>query len=213
MTLRKVPDAPPASLPTCVVTLARQLSRLPGIGEKSGLRMAIQIATGDPEIATGIEAALTKIRGGLGRCSRCGALAERGDEGWLCSICRDHKRDGRLLCVVGRLPDLLGIERSGAMRGRYFVLGVLLSPLNGIDGDALPMAELKARIADGVEEVILATPTSIDGHATALYLARELRPTGVRVTRLASGIPHGGDLDASDVVTLAQAIQGRTAVE
>lgn len=213
MSLRKNPDPAPAALPPSVVMLARQLSRIPGVGEKSGIRLAILLATGNWEIPEGIAAAINKLHGALGRCKLCGSLAEQGPEGFLCTICGDHKRDPHLLCIVGRLPDLLGIERSGAMRGRYFVLGQLLSPLDGVDSDALPIEELRARIqVDDVREVIIATPTSTDGQATALFLARELRPFGLRITRLASGIPHGGDLEAADVVTVGQAIQGRTTV-
>ncbi|MBM4363623.1 MAG: recombination protein RecR, partial [Deltaproteobacteria bacterium] len=119
-----------------------------------------------------------------------------------------------LLCVVARIQDLLAFERSGALRGRYFVLGRLLSPLDGVGPDDLPLGQLRARVAsDGVREVIVATPPSVDGEATALFLARELTSLGVRVTRIASGVPHGGDLEFSDQITLGRAIAGRRALD
>jgi recombination protein RecR len=128
----------------------------------------------------------------------------------MCRICTDPRRDPSLLCVVARVQDLLAIERSGAMRGRYFVLGRLLSPLDGIGPEELPVEALRARLeADGVREVILATPPSVDGEATALLLSRELGRVGVGVSRIASGVPHGGDLEFADQITLGRAIDGR----
>jgi recombination protein RecR len=131
----------------------------------------------------------------------------------LCAICQDTRRDGRLLCIVHRIQDLIAIERSGAMRGRYFVLGKLLSPLDGIGPDQLPLPRLFQRLReDSVSEVILATPPSVDGEATALLLARELASQAVKVSRIASGVPHGGDLEFADQVTLGRAIDGRRAM-
>jgi recombination protein RecR len=128
----------------------------------------------------------------------------------LCEICRDGKRDPRVLCVVGRVHDLMAIERTGAMRGRYFVLGKLLSPLEGIGPEDLPLPRLVARIRDeGVAELIVATPPSVDGEATALLLKRELAATGVAMTRIASGVPHGGDLEYADPITMGRALAGR----
>src|SRR6185295_14648303 len=129
--------------------------------------------------------------------------------------CRDPRRDASLLCVVARVQDLLAIERSGAMRGRYFVLGKLLSPLEGIGASELPLDALKAAIAGEtpVREVLVATPPSVDGEATALLVARELAALGVNVTRIASGIPHGGDLEFADQITLGRAIAGRRGVD
>ena len=124
------------------------------------------------------------------------------------------RRDQSLLCVVARVQDLLAIERSGAMRGRYFVLGRLLSPLDGVGPDELPLVELGRRIqADAVREVIVATPPSVDGEATALLLARELGKSGIRVSRIASGVPHGGDLEFADQITLGRAIDGRRSID
>ena len=128
----------------------------------------------------------------------------------LCSICRDTKRDPRVLCVVARVQDLLAVERSGAMRGRYFVLGTLLSPLEGIGPDDLPLAALERRLDETAPtEVLVATPPSVDGEATALLLARELGRRPLRISRIASGVPHGGDLEFADQITLGRAIEGR----
>jgi len=147
-------------------------------------------------------------------CERCGHVADRRpDEPTLCSICRDRRRDPALLCVVARVQDLLAIERSGAMRGLYLVLGKLMSPLEGVGPAEMPVDRLRNRIReDGVKEVLLATPPSVDGEATALYLAQEIRDLGVRVSRLASGVPHGGDLEFADQITLGRAIDGRRGV-
>jgi recombination protein RecR len=145
------------------------------------------------------------------RCERCGNWAEVDQQGRACcTICSDSRRDPALLCVVARVQDLLAIERSGAMRGRYFVLGRLLSPLDGVGPEELPLDELRRRIEqDGVREVIVATPLSVEGEATALLLARELGGLGIRVSRIASGVPHGGDLEYADQITLGRAIDGR----
>jgi recombination protein RecR len=125
-------------------------------------------------------------------------------------VCNDTRRNASLLCIVARVQDLLAIERSGAMRGKYFVLGRLLSPLDGIGPEELPLDKLRERILkDGVSEVIVATPTSVDGEATALFVARELEAQGVAVSRIASGVPHGGDLEFADQITLGRAIDGR----
>jgi recombination protein RecR len=143
-------------------------------------------------------------------CERCGNLADLVDGHALCSVCRDRRRESHLLCIVHRVQDLLAIERSGAMRGRYFVLGRLLSPLDGVGPDELPLSDLARRVReDSITEVILATPPSVDGEATALLLARELGAQGVRISRIASGVPHGGDLEFADQVTLGRAIDGR----
>lgn len=143
--------------------------------------------------------------------ARGSALPDAPTSGPRCSICADPRRDQTLLCVVARIQDLLAIERSGAMRGRYFVLGRLLSPLDGVGPDELPLEALRARIRQGVEELVVATPPSVDGEATALHLAQQLAGE-VRVTRIASGVPHGGDLEFADAVTLGRAMSGRRAL-
>ncbi len=200
-------------LPERLLKLTRLLARLPGVGEKTAQRFALHLAQAD-DLAARTGEALLAVAETVRVCERCGALAELDDTGHaICALCRDPRRDGKILCVVARLQDLLALERSGAVRGRYFVLGKLLSPLDGIGADELPLERLHARIAeDGVEEVILATPPSVDGEATALLLARELAAAGLRVSRIASGVPHGGDLEFADPITLGRALEGRRSV-
>ena len=131
----------------------------------------------------------------------------------MCDVCGDSRRDAKVLCVVARVHDLMAIERAGSMRGRYFVLGRLLSPLEGIGPEDLPIGRLVERIrTDGVSEVIVATPPSVDGEATALLLKRELSSLGVAITRIASGVPHGGDLEFADPITMGRALSGRRAL-
>jgi recombination protein RecR len=192
------------------------LARLPGVGEKTAQRFALHlVADSGCNLAQLLGAELAELAVQVRPCQRCRNIAELdGDGTALCTVCRDSRRDPALLCVVARIQDLIAVERSGAMRGRYFVLGRLLSPLDGIGPEELPLAELCLRIQeDGVQEVIVATPPSVDGEATALLLARELSAAGVRVSRIASGVPHGGDLEFADQITLGRAIDGRRAIE
>jgi recombination protein RecR len=202
-------------LPDRLRTLIHLLSRLPGVGEKTAQRYVLFLAGEEGALAADLGRELTALVEAVRPCERCRNLAEVGDDGHaICSICKDNRRDGTLLCVVARVQDLLAVERSGAMRGRYFVLGRLLSPLDGVGPDELPLAMLAARIQqDGVKEVIVATPPSVDGEATALLLAQELTPLDIRVSRIASGVPHGGDLEFSDQITLGRAISGRRSVD
>jgi recombination protein RecR len=195
-----------------VRNLVRLLSRLPGVGEKTAQRYVLWLLTTDEALSRDLGAELAQLRDALGPCDRCGNVAERGTP-TLCEICADSKRDGKILCVVARVHDLMAIERAGAMRGRYFVLGKLLSPLDGIGPEDLPMQRLVERIrADGVAEVIVATPPSVDGEATALLLKRELASLGVVATRIASGVPHGGDLEFADPITMGRALAGRRVI-
>jgi recombination protein RecR len=185
-------------------------ARLPGVGEKTAQRFALQLMN-DATLAVELSRELSALAQSVKPCERCGNIAELDAAGRaVCGVCKDDRRDARLLCVVGRVQDLIAIERSGVMRGRYFVLGKLLSPLDGIGPEELPLAKLERRLTeDGVVEVILATPPSVDGEATALLLARELGKRGLRVSRIASGVPHGGDLEFADQITLGRAIEGR----
>lgn len=197
--------------------LVTLLSRLPGVGEKTAQRYVLYLLTADPEIAHDLGAELATLHDELHPCSRCGNIADviAGEEPTLCTICKDDRRDPHVLCIVGRVHDLHAIERTGAMRGRYFVLGRLLSPLEGIGPEELPVPRLLARIRDeGVTEVIVATPPSVDGEATALLLKRELAAagSGVKMTRIASGVPHGGDLEYADPITMGRALAGRQAL-
>jgi recombination protein RecR len=200
--------------------LVQLFARLPSVGEKTAQRFALFLATREPETARALGEAMIAMVEGITACHRCGNIAELNlDEPTkqvACTICSDSKRDGTVLCVVARIQDLMSIERSGAFRGRYFVLGKLLSPLEGVGADELPLDTLKLRLNDGaqpIKEVLVATPPSVDGEATALLLAQELKPLGVSVTRLASGVPHGGDLEFADAVTIGRAIAGRRGLD
>jgi len=200
-------------LPESLRRVIQLLSRLPGVGEKTAQRFALELMT-EPRLSQELGAELLELNSRLRSCERCGNLAEVVEDRAVCSICQDRRRDPKTLCIVARVQDLLAIERSGAMRGRYFVLGRLLSPLDGIGPDELPLTELFSRIKEeGTEEVILATPPSVDGEATALLLGRELGTLGLSVSRIASGVPHGGDLEFADQITLGRAIDGRRRVD
>ena len=186
--------------------LVALLARLPGVGERTATRLAHHVLAGAPEYAQALGASLAHIHERGRRCERCGNFCA----GPRCGICEDPKRDERALCVVARVPDLAAIEKSGSFRGRYHVLHGLLAPLDGVGPEALPLDDLVARVrASGVEEVIVATPLSVEGEATALYLAQVLRPLGVTISRIASGIPHGGELEFADQVTVGRAFEGR----
>jgi recombination protein RecR len=190
--------------------LVKLLSRLPGVGEKTAQRYVLWLLTAEDGLPRDLGAELSTLRDELGPCERCGNVAEIREGQALCDVCLDGKRDAKLLCVVARVHDLMAIERAGTMRGRYFVLGKLLSPLEGIGPEDLPMGRLIERIrTDGVTEVIVATPPSVDGEATGLLLKRELGPLGLTVTRIASGVPHGGDLEFADPITMGRALAGR----
>jgi recombination protein RecR len=192
--------------------LVTLLSRLPGVGEKTAARYVLFLLGSDEALPRELGTEIAALRERVGPCSRCNNLADRPQDGSepVCDVCQDHKRDPGLLCVVARVQDLLAIERAGSMRGRYFVLGRLLSPLEGIGPDELPMDKLLTLIAkDSVREVIVATPPSVDGEATALLLKQELAPRRVKLTRIASGVPHGGDLEYADPITMGRALAGR----
>lgn len=194
--------------------LQRQLAKLPGVGEKTALRYVLRLLEADGALARDLAAELAALPERIGTCVRCGHLAEKADERELrCAVCRDDRRDGSLLCVVARVPDVLALERAGAFRGRYHVLGRLLSPLDGIGPEEIGVDRILARTREeGVREVVVATPPTVDGEATALLLKRELEASGVAVTRIASGLPHGGELEFADPITLGRALAGRRAL-
>jgi recombination protein RecR len=202
-------------LPERLTRLIHLLQRLPGVGEKTAQRYALHLVSVAGELGEELGRELLELGASVRACELCGNLAEVDEQDHArCTICRDGRRDPALLCVVARVQDLLAIERSGSMRGRYFVLGRLLSPLDGVGPDELPLDRLRAKIADEkVTEIIVATPPSVDGEATALLLARELGALGVRVSRIASGVPHGGDLEFADQITLGRAINGRRSID
>ena len=192
-----------------VQDLIDELGRLPGVGPKSAQRIAFHVLAADPVDVTRLAHALTEVKAKVRFCRICGNVAE-DDE---CRICRDPRRPGDSICVVEEPKDVVAIERTNEFRGRYHVLGGAISPIEGVGPDDLRIRELLARLADGaVTEVILATDPNTEGEATATYLARILAPLGLRVTRLASGLPVGGDLEYADEVTLGRAFEGRRTV-
>jgi recombination protein RecR len=199
-------------LPDRLMRVVQLFAKLPGVGEKTAQRYAISLLSADESVARDLGHALAEMHDHVRPCSRCGNIADvRGPgEPVVCVVCRDSRRDASLLCVVARVQDLFAIERSGAMRGRYHVLGRLLSPLDGIGREQIGMDRLVERVvADSVREVLVATPPSVDGEATALLISRELGAQGVQVSRIASGVPHGGDLEFADQITLGRAIEHR----
>jgi recombination protein RecR len=186
--------------------LIDELSRLPGVGKKSAQRMAFHLLGVEKADALRLSAAIVDMREQLATCGRCFNVT--ADEE--CSICRDPKRDATVLCVVERAQDIAVIERSQEFRGRYHVLGGAISPLGGVSPAQLHITELGQRIgAEQIAELILATNPTVEGDVTAMYIAREMKPLGVKVTRLAMGLPVGGDLDYADELTLGRALSGR----
>jgi len=193
-----------------VQSLVDELGRLPGIGPKSAQRIAFYLLKAAPEDANRLARAVVEAKERVSWCRRCFNFAE----GELCVYCRDDRRDSSLLCVVEEPRDIVAVERTQEYRGRYHVLLGAISPIEGIGPDQLKVKELLARVNDeGVKEVILATNPNIEGEATAMYLARLLKPLGLRVTRIASGLPVGGDLEYADEVTLGRALEGRREVD
>jgi recombination protein RecR len=192
-----------------VQDLIDELGRLPGIGPKSAQRIAFHLLATDSVDVERLAATLVRVKRDVKFCTICGNVAESEQ----CRICTDARRDASLLCVVEEPKDVVAIERTREFRGRYHVLGGAISPIDGVGPDDLRIRELYARLADGsVTEVILATDPNLEGEATATYLARQLTPLGVTVTRLASGLPVGGDLEYADEVTLGRAFSGRRKV-
>ena len=184
-----------------------ELAKLPGIGRKTAQRLTFFLLKQPADTAERLAEAIRRVRGRVTACGACGNLSEDDP----CPICRDPRRDTALLCVVEESADVGAIERAGRYRGRYHVLGGRLSPLEGLGPDQLRLEQLVARVANGsgVREVIVATNPSMEGEATATYLQQVLKPTGVRVTRIARGLPVGGDLEYADAVTIAQALAAR----
>ena len=189
-----------------VQDLIDELGRLPGVGPKSAQRIAFHLLKVEPADAERLARAIHEVKAKVHFCKTCFNVAE----GELCRICRDPRRDPSLVCVVEEPRDLVAIERTQEFKGRYHVLGGAISPIEGIGPDDLRIRELLRRLeSEGVGEVILATNPNIEGEATAMYLARLLTPLGVRVTRIASGLPVGGDLEYADEITLGRAFAGR----
>lgn len=186
--------------------LLDELERLPGVGPKSAQRMAYWILNTDRATALRLAEAIVEVKDTVHFCSRCFNYAEEDE----CEICRSTSRNRQLLCVVSEPRDIPPIERTAVYQGLYHVLGGALSPMDGIGPDNLHIAELMARLAtEDIEEVVLATNPNVEGETTAAYLARLIKPLGIKVTRLASGLPVGGDLEFSDEVTLGRALEAR----
>lgn len=193
-----------------VQDLIDELGRLPGVGPKGAQRIAFHLLDADPVDVKRLAEVLTEVKDKVRFCSTCGNVTEEEQ----CRVCRDPRRDPSVLCVVEESKDVVAIERTREYRGRYHVLGGAISPIDGVGPDQLRVRELMSRLSDGaVTEVILATDPNLEGEATATYLTRMLRPIGLRVTRLASGLPVGGDLEYADEVTLGRAFEGRRDVD
>jgi len=193
-----------------VQNLIDQLGRLPGVGPKSAQRIAYHLLKVPKEDALALASAVATAKERVRFCEVCHNLSEAPR----CQICADDRRDAALVCVVEEPRDIVSVERTGGFRGRYHVLGGAINPMEGVGPDQLKVRELLARIdSDAVVEVILCTNPNLEGDTTAMYLARLLKPLGVRVTRIASGLPVGGDLEYADELTLGRALEGRRDVD
>lgn len=193
-----------------VQDLIDELGRLPGVGPKSAQRIAFHLLAAEPVDVERLAATLVRVKSEVRFCRICGNVSEEDE----CRICRDQRRDPAVICVVEEPKDVVAIERTREFRGRYHVLGGAISPIDGVGPDDLRVRELLTRLADGViTELILATDPNLEGEATATYLARLVKPMGIAVSRLASGLPVGGDLEYADEVTLGRALSGRRRVE
>jgi recombination protein RecR len=195
-------------LPDSLQSLINALERLPGIGPKSASRLAFYFLRAPEEVAQDLASALSELKANTALCQECFNITEAGRE--RCEVCESSQRDGSLVCVVEEALDVLALERTGGFQGKYHVLQGVLSPIEGIGPDDLKIKQLIARVSQGeIKEVILATNPSMEGDATALYLRQHLEPWGVKVTRLARGLPVGGDLEYADQNTLLRALSGR----
>ena len=193
-----------------VQDLIDELGRLPGVGPKSAQRIAFHLLAAEPADVERLATTLIRVKNEVRFCSICGNVAEAE----VCRICSDARRDPSALCVVEEPKDVVAVERTREFRGRYHVLGGAISPIDGVGPDDLRIRELLARLRDGeITEVILATDPNLEGEATATYLARMISPLGLTVSRLASGLPVGGDLEYADEVTLGRAFSGRRRVD
>ncbi len=191
--------------PKSLERLAAEFQRLPGIGAKSAARLAYYLLRSPDDDAERLARAIVDSRAAVSRCSICNTLTEEDP----CDICSDPERDPGLLCVVEEPGNLAAIERTREFRGRYHVLWGALSPLRGIGPDQIDVAGLVSRVTPEVREVVIATNPNVEGEATALYLARRLKPSGVRVSRIAFGLPVGGDIEYADEVTMARSLENR----
>ncbi len=199
--------------PAPLARLIRELCKLPGIGEKTAARLAFHLLKGNKEDVLELAESIGKLRLEIGLCRSCFGLSEgaqRSGERAECKICQEPRRDREKICVVEEPADLIAVERSQEFKGLYHVLHGTISPLDGVGPDSLRIKELVERVRrSGTQEVIVATNPTMEGEATALYLSKVIKPLGVKVTRIARGLPMGGDLEYTDAVTLGKAIEGR----
>lgn len=194
------------ALPEALQALIAALGKLPGVGPRSAERIALHLVQSPTELSATLAEALTRARSTIQFCTNCGGLTERQP----CAICSDARRDPTLLCVVEKAVDILAIEKAASFRGQFHVLGGKLSPLNGVGPEDLRIAQLAQRIPQQhVEEIILALPSDVEGDATSHYLAKTLANSGIRISRIAQGLPAGSGLDYADELTLSRALEGR----
>jgi recombination protein RecR len=202
-----------STYPAPLARLIQELSKLPGIGEKTAARLAFHMLKAKKDDVFNLSDSIGKLRKEMGLCRTCFGFSEvdqQSGETTLCMICRNPERDRQSICVVEEPSDLIAVERSQEFRGLYHVLHGTISPLDGVGPDALRIKELLERIKNGVvQEIIVATNPTMDGEATALYLSKVIKPLGIAVTRIARGLPMGGDLEYTDAVTLGKALEGR----
>jgi recombination protein RecR len=194
------------ALPEPLLQLISALNKLPGIGPRSAERIALHVAQSDPAVVRQLAQTISSVRERIRTCQICGALTEQTP----CGICTDSRRDAGLVCVVERPVDIITIERSASFRGKFHVLGGKISPLNGVEPEDLRIAELETRLEnEPIKEIVLALGTDVEGDATSFYLAKRLAAKGVKVTRIARGLPAGSGLEFADEVTLSQAMEDR----
>lgn len=198
------------ALPEPVLELVTALNKLPGIGPRSAERIALHLAQGDPAAVRQLAQTISGARERIRSCPICGALTEKVP----CAICADARRDDSLVCVVERPVDIISIEKAGGFRGKFHVLGGRISPLNGVEPEDLRIAELESRFAtEPIKEIVLALGTDVEGDATSYYLAKRLAAKGIKVTRIAHGLPAGTGLEFADELTLSRALEGRREME
>jgi recombination protein RecR len=194
------------ALPESIASLIGALSKLPGIGPRSAERIALHLVQTDSDSVKHLAKVILQAREQIRFCDCCGALTERA----ICDFCSDHRRDASLVCLVERPVDILSVEKSGTFRGKYHVLGGKISPLNGVEAEDLRIAELEQRIdREGIKEIVIALGTDVEGDATSYYLSKRLARQGLRVTRIAHGLPAGSGLEFADEITLSRALEGR----
>jgi len=194
-------------LPEPVLQMIAALNKLPGIGPRSAERIAMHLVQSEAGLARQLSQVITEARERIRLCPVCGALTEQTP----CAICSDPRREGTLVCVVERPPDVISIEKASSFRGKFHVLGGKISPLNGVEPEDLRIADLEHRIqTEHIKEIVLALGTDVEGDATSFYLAKRLGSKGVKITRIAHGLPAGSGLEFADELTLSQALEGRT---